>query len=180
MTLVREATLSDRSHFCSIYMEFLKDQHEGGSHLLPTLHNLFLFRELFESYVSGSLYGLCIFWWPQEDDSPSGVVLAGEDQFPSDWDTDLGKTANLWGVYVQPTHRGQGITMKLFQRSLEIGRDMGIETIRTYVKAGNIHGERVALAAGTSSHMEEHYLSMSTAMTSPEALEGLAKEIPNG
>ncbi len=178
--MVKECTLADRGHFSSLYLEFLKDQAEQGSHLLPTLHNLSIFRGLFESYINGTLFGLCLLWWPEGDPAPTGVLLAGEDRSPSEWDTDLGKTANFWGVYVQPSHRGQGITMKLMQRSLEMGQEMGIQTIRTYVNSRNTHGDRVARAAGASPHMEEHYLSMDNAMNSPEALEGLARKVNDG
>lgn len=174
--MIREATLNDRAPFSRLWMEFLKDQHEKGSHILPSIANLARARNMMEVYSQGTADGLTLFWYPKGREEPVGVVLAGTQLPPSDWETDLGRVAMLWGVYVEPEYRGQGITMKLFKRAMEIGIGQGYTTIETMVLCRNSHGDRVARQFGTLPHLEEHFITLKDGATSPEALASLAKE----
>ncbi len=174
--MIREATLDDRAQFSRLYMEFLKDQREQGSYILPSVANLARSRNMYEVYTTGTADGVCLLWYPSDAEEPAAVLLAGTHLPPFDWDTSLGRVAQLWGVYVEPRHRGKGITMKLFERAMEIGLGQGYATIQTHVLCGNSHGERVAREFGTRPHLEEHYIELGTAMTSPEARAGLARE----
>ena len=88
-------------------VRFLKEQRGNGSHVHDSLHNLMLQRDLFDAYVSGSLFGCCLFWTPEPGADAQGCLLSGESWDPSSTETDLGKLAILWGVYVRPEHRGK-------------------------------------------------------------------------
>jgi len=174
--MIHEATLTDRPHFMRLYSEFQKSQSEKGSHFLPSIHNLNLSKGMFESYAMGKTEGFTLLWTPKDKESPVALLLAGMELLPSPWELDLGKTAILWAVYVEPEYRGQGITMKLFQKARELGIGIGIETIITYVLEGNSHGDRVATAFGTRPMLSEHHIKLLDGMSTKESLDGLQKE----
>jgi len=158
----------------------MTENRKGGCHLVESLPNLHYFLEFFESYVQGRVRGFCLFW--QTGDSPVGVTMVGTTNFPDRWETDLGDIANLWGVYVDPPARGQGITMKLFARALEMGREMGFDTAETYVRPENEHGQRLTKAFGTRCYSEQHFVRLNDPriMQNEEAKKCLAREITHG
>ena len=102
--------------------------------------------------------------------------MCGNDINVSNWELTLGKLAIMWAVYVQPSHRGQGITMKLFKIAQEFGIGLNYDTITTYVLTGNIHGKRVAESFGVKPVLMEFNLPLKQGLKSPEAQAGLAKE----
>jgi GNAT superfamily N-acetyltransferase len=173
--VIHEATLADRPHFMRMYPEFQKDQHEKGSYFLPSTHNLSLAKNMFETYATGSVDGFCLLWIPESEGEPVAFLLAGADVNPNRWELDLGRLASLWAVYVQPTHRGQGISMKLFDRAMQMGLGMGVDSIVTYVLTTNPHGERVALEFGTKPVLVEHHVRLREALTSPEGQASLQR-----
>ncbi len=161
--MIRSATIRDRPQFLYLWGKFLSDQRKNGSHLLDTPRNLHQFQGYFESYTFGALHGMVLFWHPEGEPEPVAVVMAGEEAHPSVWETDLGRMAILWGVWVDPEFRGQGITAKLFARAKVLGEEIGFETVETQVRLGNDHGERVALAFGTRAHSEVHFVTLEKA-----------------
>ena len=154
--MIREATRHDRPAFLQLWQEYQKEQREHGSHVHDSLANLMIHRDLFDAYVTGSLFGFCLFWTPNKMTEPQACVMAGEPWGESRWETDLGKTATLWGVYVHPEHRGGGIGLKLERAALPVGLNMGFKTVETFVLVGNPHGERIALGFGTEPRMAWH------------------------
>ena len=172
---ISEATLQDRPHFMRLYSEFQKDQREKGSYFLPSTHNLNLAKNMFEKYAEGQVEGFTLLWTPEEGE-PVAILMAGSDINPNHWELSLEKLAILWSVYVQPSHRGQGLTMKLFKRAWEMGVGMGYQTIVTYALVGNTHGERVAYAAGVKPAMVEYNLNLLAGMKTSAAQEGLERK----
>lgn len=138
-----------------LYREFQLDQADKGSYFLPNTHNLNMSKNMFEKYAEGQLEGFTFFW---EDPEPVGFLLCGSDINESGWDLTLGKLCIMWAVYVQPSHRGQGITGKLFKRANELGIAMGYETVMTYVLSTNPLGQRAADLYGVRPALVEYNL----------------------
>jgi ribosomal protein S18 acetylase RimI-like enzyme len=178
--MIRSATLQERPAFMRLWAEHLEEQEKDGSHLLATRGNLYRFLDYFESYIGGSLFGLCVVC--EVDDDLVGVVLAGEFATPDNWETSLGKLGTLWGVYVIPPFRGRGIGVKLFARAKEMGVEMGFDTIETYIRVNNPQGKAVAAAAGTAVYIQQHLISLHDpkVLTNEAALKGLAREVSHG
>lgn len=179
--MIREATLEDRAEFLRLWASHMAEQEKDGSFLCANRHNLYRYLEFFESYTLGNTDGICIVY-ACDDGSLAGVILTGEFPGPNDWEVSLGKLATLWGVYVQPSHRGQGISMKLTAKCFEIGRERKFDAVETFVRVSNVHGQRISRAAGNQVHMEQHitFLNNPKALTSNEALEALGREVTDG
>lgn len=178
--MIRTGTLADRSAFLLLWSEHMVEQEKDGSHVRATRANLYRQLDNFEAYVNGVVSGLCLFH--EVNDKPVALVLAGETIGLNDWDTDMGKVASLWGVYVQPSYRGQGIGVKLFQRAFELGLEMGFDAVETYIRMDNPHGQRVAAAFGTAPYLQQHLVSLHDpkVLDNDEAHKALGREVNDG
>jgi len=138
--------------------------------------------DLFESYVEGNLFGMCVMARPGPEADPVGACLAGELANRDEFETDLGKLATLWGVYVDPDHRGKGFGVKMFQEALKLGLEMGFDSVETYVRITNTHGQRVAGAFGTTPYMQQHIASLRDPkiFQNDEAQKALGREVSDG
>ena len=176
--MIRPAELSDRPHFLRLWSRMMTEQEKEGSHLKANLANLYRCLDLFEGYITGSLFGFCILYQP-EDREPVGAVMAGELAVPDEFETDLGRLATLWGVYVDTPYRGQGIGVKLLARAYELGSEIGFDAVETYVRAGNTHGERMAEACDPTVYMRQHVslLRDPKMFDNEEAQKALAREV---
>jgi GNAT superfamily N-acetyltransferase len=129
--------LSHRADFVRLWGEYLEEHWKMGSPYLPDEHNLRLYREHFDAYTRGEWAGVAVFWHPEEG-PPAGIVLAGEERCSPMWHLrDSGTIAVLWGVYVQPAHRGHrvGLQMEAFGRDRLV--DLGFTHAVTSVRATN-------------------------------------------
>jgi ribosomal protein S18 acetylase RimI-like enzyme len=176
MMPTEHAQLSDRAEFLRLWSDHLVEQEKDGSKLLATTNNLYRYLDYFENYIMGSLFGMTYFY--VLDGKRVGVCMSGEFALPDDWDTTLGKLAVLWGVYVEPEHRGKGIGVKLFASVLESGKELGFDAVETYVRVNNKHGRQVAKAFGTQVYLEQHIAPLygEEIMSNPTALEALGRE----
>ncbi len=179
--MFRLATIDDRSHFLRLWAQHMTEQEKEGSHVTANLANLYRCLDLFEGYAMGSLFGMTVLCQPPGLE-PVGAVMAGELSVPDEFDTDLGKLATLWGVYVEPSHRGQGIGVKLFQEILQVGLEKGFDSVETHIRVKNEHGRRVAEAFGTAPYMQQHIASLRdpAILTNEQAQKALAREVSNG
>jgi ribosomal protein S18 acetylase RimI-like enzyme len=176
MMPTRLAQISDRAEFLRLWGAHLLEQEKDGSNFLATTNNLYRFLDYFEDYINGSLFGMTYFY--AVDGKRVGVCMSGEFALPDTWDTTLGKLATLWGVYVDPDHRGKGIGLKLFASVLERGKELGFDAVETYVRVDNEHGRRVAKAFGTKVYNQQCIAPLygEEIMSSPDALEALGRE----
>ena len=154
--MIRTATLSDRPDFLRLWAEFMAEQEKEGSHILATTNNLYRMLETFESYVTGGTGGLCLFW-KTEEGSPVAVTMVGELPSSDMWDTTFGKTATLWGVYIQPSHRNEGITRELFRHAFGVVSGMGFDSVETYIRADNLQAQEIIKISGGVPYTN-HYL----------------------
>lgn len=106
---VREAKLADRAEFQRLLLACLIEEHAHGSDMLPTGRSLQFGLEYFNTYASGSRFGVCLLWSPEGDADLRGFVMLGEPWEPSAWDQDLGRGAWLWNLYSEPEWRSKGV-----------------------------------------------------------------------
>lgn len=140
-----------------LYMDYLIEERKDGSHLLDTIHNLNFFRRYFDAYVMGSLFGACILWYPDnEPEIPRGLALVGEQWEKPGWETDLGRMCYIWGLYVEPPHRGNGVSLQLGEFGIRRGVEIGFDTVETTVRDLNPQGEGATLKFGTKPYAMYH------------------------
>jgi GNAT superfamily N-acetyltransferase len=135
--MIRTATIEDRPHFLRLQARLLEDLRKGGSHILPTLPNLYRCLDAFECYVQGDRYGACLFWHPTDLRDPVGMIMAGADNVDDPWETDLGELCTLWGVYVDPEHQGKGIGNSLNEAIFQLALTWPADSFETYILATN-------------------------------------------
>ena len=136
--MIRLATLDDRPHFLRLWASLLEEQHKGGAQVLPTRNNLYLCLEAFENYATGREKGLSMFWWPEDSDEPVGLAMGGEDVKFNRWDTNLDKLCTLWGVYVDPPYRKDGVAGKLLDSLVHTGiAELGFDHVEVHVLETN-------------------------------------------
>ena len=178
--MIRLATLADRPSFMRLWAAHMAEQEKQGSKLLASTSNLYRHLEMFEAYVLGITAGMCHI--QSCDGEDVGIVMAGECLGGSNWETKMGRMATLWGVYVEPSHRGQGIAVKLFQACLAEGLKMGFDSVETYVRLDNPHGQQVADAFGIKPYQTQHLIKLRdpAVMNNDKAREALGREIING
>lgn len=140
-----KANSADRDHFLALCWDYMVEVHGQGCSILPTDHNLRLYRELFDDYTRGTLPGVCAFWQPQLGHDPVGFVLVGAERSTSVWDTEQppngGKRATLWGVYIRPTHRTARAGFLVELSCEETLKAQGFTEVSTAVNSGNKMGE---------------------------------------
>jgi GNAT superfamily N-acetyltransferase len=143
---IRQAQWEDRPIFAELWSHYLEDNyHEAGGQVLPSDENKLAYLKLFDSYTRGSLYGLVILAFDNE--RPVGVLLAGEEP-PSGFylDTDLGRIIEIWGVWVDPDYRKQGISTRMAAQ----GQKLAIELGFTCTMSSLIPQDAAAVANATS------------------------------
>lgn len=121
-------TREHRPVFLSLWREFLKEQYDAGGPYLATDQNLLTFLALYDAYEQGILFGGC--WFIKDDDRWLGVLLVGED-YPNGrgLDTRWGKVATIWGTYIIPEHRKEGLAYQLQQAGQPPITQMGFDTM---------------------------------------------------
>lgn len=144
-TTFRLALSSDLGAFEEMLRAFLLEQAAAGSTVQVTRRTVDWYRDLARSYVLGSLFGVLVL---AEEGAPVGFALAGEDLGQPRLDSDLGRQAAVWAVWVNPAHRkhGTGLAMLSFGRPLLV--DQGFQTAVTSVREGNVEGDALTRGFG--------------------------------
>lgn len=167
---IRVATREDRPEFLRLWRGLLESERAGGSPYHASEHNLQKFREVFEAYCSGSLNGFTLLWTPPGEPSPRGILMGGEPWTPEEMDTDFGRPAILWGVFVEPAYRGQGTGLKLEFAAFGIGRTRGYDSVRTAVRDCNPHGDRMASGFGVRPYATQHWVRLVDVKEPPDGV----------
>jgi len=131
------AVPGDRHHFVELWKAYLEEAREGGSSLHADDHNLRVFRGYFDSYTRGDLPGAVLFWSARPGDSPSAVLMWGKNAGEPIWHDDHNGVANMWGIYVAPEHRSEGVALRLCAHAVPLGPDFGFTGASTVVRVDN-------------------------------------------
>ena len=138
---VRRAKPQDRKLFLKLYKEHLESvQYEPGR-ALPTERNLEVIGRVFDSYVSGELDGVVLLV------AQDAMLMHGEQGEPL-LETNLGRTATGWGIYVRENLRGRGVIQKMYKRSKTLLREMGFDHVYGCVSVDTGPGRRATEKAG--------------------------------
>lgn len=108
---VREAKLSDREALRALFAASLTEEHAAGLEVKPSRRSVNYYLSYFDSYTRGSRFGVCLLWQPKN--SPKGFILLGEQWEPDGRETDTGRMAWLWDLYVDPSYRKLRAGMEL-------------------------------------------------------------------
>lgn len=122
-----QVSRASRDQFLELWLEYLKEQHELGSAVLPSYHNALQYGSLLDSYLRGSLFGFGLMGL---DPSPCACLLIGESPDNGlSLETTRGRSAILWGVYVLPSHRRRGYARQIQDYGVPLVKELGFKTI---------------------------------------------------
>lgn len=121
--IVRLATRADREPFLNLWLDYLKENADLGSPVLPSRYNMTQYRDLFDSYTVGSLRGTPVI--ASTSRGGVGVLMAGEPPGGFHLETSRGRLMEVWGVYVVPEHRRRGLAHKMQDHGRRVGIDLG-------------------------------------------------------
>lgn len=137
----RHASKDDRDDFLRLWLAFLEEGVAQGSHLMADDHNLGIFMQYFDAYVSGQLRGVATLWYPDESHSPVGALLAGEQFGTFEWHIGTPELATMWGIYVEPEYRGNGVSVGLGLYGARAAQKLGFPGAKTGVRTNNPSGQ---------------------------------------
>ena len=145
---IKPATLANRGHFLYLWKRYMEESAEQGSHVLANDSNLREFLYIFESYCAGSMFGVVEMAWGPSS-KPLGITMAGEYPGGPRLETTLGRTAIVWGVYVDPEYRQSGMATSLTDAGALNLLKQNFDSIYSDVLAGNEAGLANAKSNGT-------------------------------
>lgn len=139
--------LADRSRFLRLWKAFMIEHRGAGADLEPTETNLLEFLHIYDSYTAGSLFGMALLATAGPEGEAVGVLLGGED--PPNWRFESpDRVATLWGVYVVPGWRRQGVGWALQGEAVKEALRQGFTRVRSLVLEGYTVGEANAFGWG--------------------------------
>jgi len=113
--------LQDGHSFRELWQKFMEQQLEEGSLQLANEYNLELYMSLFYSYVGGKVPGQVLV--VSDGNKDVGIYLEGV--IVGGFELTIGSYTMLWGCYLLPEYRGQGITHKLYEMAMEWTYEQG-------------------------------------------------------
>lgn len=152
--VVRLAEMSDRGRLQGLMREFLVENAQNGSDILPTERSLAFLDEMVFAYIDTRLLGAVTV--ATVDDVLVGFVLAGET--PSrglPYDSALGKVAFGWGSWVHPAARRMGLARRMRELAVEELKRYRFETLTGGVHVGNPGAAAELAAFGAKPHLTQ-------------------------
>jgi GNAT superfamily N-acetyltransferase len=113
--------LQDTQSFQCLWQKFAEQQFEEGSLALPNERNLEFHTSLFYDYVGGQVPGLVLL----VSDGSKDVGLHMEGVIRGGLELSIGRYTMLWGDYLLPAYRGQGISHKLYEAAMKWTYEQG-------------------------------------------------------
>ena len=124
---IRVASAKDATTFRSFFKAFVIDQARRGGQIAGEDRTMAaLYEPLFWAYVNGERNGVCLLAGIQP---VVGILLWGDTLAPSPIAFRDGPVAQGWGVYVEPSMRGTGISRRMRKAARKILRDMGFKRL---------------------------------------------------
>jgi GNAT superfamily N-acetyltransferase len=157
MIVVREATRDDAPEFASMWLKLLYDNAQWApTSDVPTTENLKHYMEIFHEYVSGYKDGIVMLAF--DDDTPVGGLMGGEADFMTQ--RQLGRCAFIFGEWVHPDHRNQGVARELELAAYRWAqKNSNFDAVVYSIMAGNPNQQRIesGKAGGIPTHSETWY-----------------------
>lgn len=129
---------------------YLLEQATAGSPTRVTRRTVDWYRDLARSYLRGSLFGSVVVAEVEGPAGPQvvGFAMAGEDLGTPRVDTDLGKVAVVWLVWVRPEHRKLGTALSMLSYGRPRLVEQGFVTAAMGVRTGNSESHALCRAYG--------------------------------
>ena len=124
--------------------DYMEHMYTEGGYYPPSQHNLQTYYNMYEGIVLGYSEGVVMM--ARDDDKYIGFVWGGNVPDSSlQLESDLGKVFFFYACWVQPEHRGRGISVELNVAAIENAADRGFKSFMTDVRNGNNAAEHSAL-----------------------------------
>lgn len=143
--VVRSARHDELEDVLLLWLAMLGENFQIGGEIMPTPHNLDIYRGLMSAYLTGAAEGVVLV--AEQDERLVGVLLWGQGG-DNPFDTRWGRCAMGWGVYVRPGARGTGLStaLRLEGRALLYG--MGFDSVLGSAVDTNVAGIASGLGSG--------------------------------
>jgi GNAT superfamily N-acetyltransferase len=142
----RLATMADLETVIVMLRSYLREQQMGGSPVLFTRQTLDVYRDMARCYLSGLMEGLVVL--AEDEGEVVGFALSGEEMAPPALETDLGRMAQVWLVWVDPTYRKTGAALGMLSWGRPHLLERGFERACMCIRKGNDLGEKLTLSYG--------------------------------
>lgn len=164
----RFASAEDLPIFEKMLRAYLLEESETGSRMLFTRRTMDWYRTLGRSYVLGALFGSIVLAVVESEVGSQvvGFVLEGEDEGEPRLDTNLGRRAQMWIVWVDPAHRRAGAALDMLRFGCPRLVELGFETMGMGTREENSGAQALAKALGAQPTERLYFLPL--------------KEEPNG
>ena len=107
-----------------------------GSPVEPSSRSVAAHTQLFDCYDVGVLFGGALVVC--DETIIVGILMWGEQPYPAlDIDTNLGRCATLWGIYILPDYRNKGLGDPLMNKMFDDAKDLGFNTVSTIMQRTN-------------------------------------------
>ena len=130
---VREAKPRDLGLFKKLWVQFMENQQAYDADVGVTERNIELYCNMFDHFVNNPEDGIVLF-------IGENAVLMWGSAGDSPFETNCGRTATAWGVFVEDKLRGKGAGDLLRQHAKKVLYDRGFDTVLGCVLKDNIHG----------------------------------------
>lgn len=147
---LRFGTVLDLPAFEEMLRSFLLEQAGAGSPIQVTRRTVDWYRDLAHSYLKGGLFGGLALAEAEGPVGPQpvGFVLWGEDPGVPRLDTDLGRVAVVWLIWVRPEHRKLSTALRLLHFGEPEAVKLGFKTALMNIRTDNTEGQALARAFG--------------------------------
>ncbi len=146
--------------FRRVWMRFMEELYDAGGEVVPTKQNLDQYVAIYMMYVSGEAEGYTLLL--QGDD---GKIIAanmgGEIPIAEPTETNWGRVARCWGIWVDPEHRRSDLSINLDKTMGRMLLADGFDTIVSDVHFFNkIAFKRAVERVGYVPHLISGYLDL--------------------
>lgn len=130
---VRNSKPRDLGLFRKLWKQFLTENEKAGSTVSATAKNMETPESLFKVYTDGDVQGIVLFV------GDYAVLMAGDTQIEH-----TGRTAMLWGLYVEESRRKNGVATLLIEEAKKQLKAAGYNSVLTVFGAQNEAAGQIA------------------------------------
>lgn len=145
----RMCTAEDIDIFVELWWEFL-EEHCEHSDRDASEKDLQAAIRMFKLFTEKRQIGEIVFYCPTGPDGAAEGVMMGGEKEDAVHDGHLGRVCHIFGLYIRPEHRKEGIGLALCHMEARLAdrTESSFDTVQTTVLATNQAGHAVARAFG--------------------------------